>query len=87
MQKIVLFRLKYCGFCRHALELIEQAKREFPEFRDIEIEYVDEAVERERARKHDYYYVPTFYIGGEKIHEGPVEFDDICSILRKAASS
>jgi thioredoxin 1 len=87
MQKIIMFRLKYCGFCRHALELIEEAKRQYPEYRDVEIECVDEAVERERARQHDYYYVPTFYIGTEKIHEGPVGFNDICGILQRAATS
>jgi thioredoxin 1 len=87
MNKIVMFKLSYCGYCRRALQLIEQAMENHPEYKCIEIEYVDEEREQKRARQHDYYYVPTFYIGSEKIHEGPVTDKDIDHILRRALES
>jgi glutaredoxin len=87
MKKIVMFKLNYCGYCRRAEQLIEAAICSHPEFTAIEIEYVDEAREHERAHRHDYYYVPTFYVGQEKLHEGPVTDADIDRILRCALES
>lgn len=72
MSKITVFVLKYCGYCRQALSYLEGLLADHPEYRELEIEYVDESVERERARAHDYFYVPTFYIGERKVHEGAV---------------
>jgi len=43
---------------------------ENPEYLSLEIEKIDETVHPEIADKYDYYYVPTFYVGSEKLHEG-----------------
>lgn len=88
MAKITIFVLKYCGFCRTALQYLDSILAEHPEYRQVEIEKVDEAVERERARAHDYFYVPTFYIGDRKVHEGAVrDKSQIEAILKEAAQS
>jgi len=36
------------------------------------------------ADGYDYYYVPTFYVDGVKVHEGGIYPDEVEAILRKA---
>ncbi len=84
MKKITLFVLEKCPFCNKALRYIEEAKAENPAFQAIEIEIIDEGKEPELADKYDYYYVPTFYFGQEKIHEGGILPDEVKEILTKA---
>jgi glutaredoxin len=87
MEKILVFRLTYCGYCRQALQYIEEALQKYPEFKALEIEYVDEAKEWQRARQYNYYYVPCFFIGSQKVHEGPVNSHQVVKILRQALGS
>ena len=37
------------------------------------------------ADSYDYFYVPTYYVGGEKVHEGHAEREDVEKVLRLAA--
>ena len=84
MKRVELFYLKQCPFCKRALAYIEEAKQQHPELREIEIELIEESEEAERAAQYDYYYVPTFYIDGEKVHEGGIYPDEVVEVLRKA---
>lgn len=84
MKQITLFILKYCGYCRRALQLIDAVKAEHAELQPVPIRIIDEGEQRELARQHDYYFVPTFYIDSVKIHEGPVDHDQVLAILRQA---
>lgn len=36
------------------------------------------------ADSYDYYYVPTLYVAGEKVHEGGIFPDEVEQILRQA---
>jgi hypothetical protein len=45
---------------------------------------IEETEEKGYADAHDYYYVPTFYVGGVKIFEGSPRKDDIEAVLRAA---
>ena len=36
------------------------------------------------ADRYDYYYVPTFYLGQEKLHEGGIYKDEVVEVLRRA---
>ena len=47
----------------------------------------DEAEEAALANTYDYYYVPTYYVGGKKVHEGHAEKSDVERVLRLAAES
>lgn len=70
MKPIKLFYLKNCPFCKKALSYIDSLKAEHPEFAAIPIEMIEESEQPALADKFDYYYVPTFYVGDEKVHEG-----------------
>lgn len=82
--KIKLFKLKYCGFCREALRYLDESRLANPEYRNLEIEIIDEAEQRSIANAHDYYLVPTFYLDDRKVHEGPVSRADVDGILKQA---
>ncbi|MDW7657829.1 MAG: glutaredoxin domain-containing protein [Bacillota bacterium] len=84
MKQITLFVLKYCGYCRRALQLIDSVKADHADLEPVPIHIIDEGEQRELARKFDYYFVPTFYIESVKIHEGPVDYNQVLAILRQA---
>lgn len=84
MKKIKVFKLTYCGFCRQALQYLDETICANPDYRNLEIEIIDEAEQRQVARAHNYYYVPTFYVGDVKVHEGPVCREDVEKILKQA---
>ncbi|HIY68940.1 MAG TPA: thioredoxin family protein [Candidatus Alistipes intestinigallinarum] len=84
MKPVKLFYLKTCPFCKKALRYIEEAKAAHPELAPIEIEMIEESEEPAVADRYDYYYVPTFYVDGEKVHEGGIYPDEVEQVLRKA---
>lgn len=65
-----LFILEHCPHCQRARNWIEELCSENSQYRDIPIEVIDEAKEVELADSYDYYLVPTFFEGNEKLHEG-----------------
>ncbi len=84
MKSIKLFYLRNCPYCKRALQYIEDEKRLHPEFGGLEIEMIEESENPEIADRYDYYYVPTFYIGERKEHEGGIFREEIEPLLRKA---
>ncbi len=79
-----MFVLEKCPFCVKALKYIDDAKANNEELKNLEIEIHDEGKEPEFADKFDYYYVPTIYIDGAKVHEGAIYEDEVVPILKKA---
>jgi len=70
--KLTLFILRDCPFCKRALQYINELKEERPEFKRIELDIIDEQEQKAFADSYDYYYVPTFYLGKKKLHEGGI---------------
>ena len=71
-------------FLQKALRYIEEAKAAHPELAPVEIEMIEESEEPEVADRYDYYYVPTFYVDGVKVHEGGIYPEEVEKILRLA---
>ncbi|EPT33400.1 thioredoxin family protein [Phocaeicola abscessus] len=84
MKPITYFYLKECPFCKKAFRYIEELKREHPELQTVEIDTVEESEQPEIADRYDYYYVPTFYVDGKKVHEGGIFKEEMEAVLRKA---
>ena len=63
---------------------IEQAKAAHPELQPVAIEMIEESEQPEVADAFDYYYVPTFYVDGVKVHEGGIYPEEVEKILRSA---
>ena len=46
-------------------------------YKALEIEKIDELVHPDIAEKYDYYYVPTYFVGDKKQHEGAASLEKI----------
>lgn len=77
-----LFYLKHCPFCKRALNYLEELRAEDPAIAALSIEMIEEEEEAEVANRYDYYYVPTFYWGEEKLHEGGIYKEELEELLR-----
>jgi thioredoxin 1 len=84
MKKILMFTMACCPYCVMAHRWMRELLEERPEYRDIEIKIVDELLHPKYADKFDYYYVPTYYVGGEKVHEGVPTKEIIEKVYREA---
>ena len=83
MKNVKLFYLKHCPFCKKAIRYIEELKAQYAELASVEIDMIEESEQPDVADKFDYYYVPTFYVDGEKVHEGGIYPEEVEAILRK----
>lgn len=84
MKKVKAFYLENCPHCRRAFKMIEELKTKNPKYSKVDIEYIDESVHAQIANSHDYYFVPTFYVDGIKVHEGVPTMDKIEDVLINA---
>ena len=83
MKPITLFYQTHCPFCKKAFAYIEELKKQ-DRYRDVEICLVEETEQPEVADRYDYYYVPTFYVGETKVHEGGIFPDEVKAVLDRA---
>ena len=84
MKEVILFKLANCPHCKLALKLQDELFEAHPEWREVPLRMVDEAVEKEFADSYDYYYVPTYYVDGVKVHEGHAEKEDVEKVFLAA---
>ena len=76
-EKITMFILKSCPYCKEALKWMDELYLKNPEYRNLEIEIIDENEHPDIADKYDYHYVPTYYVANIKVHEGVVDLEKI----------
>ncbi len=84
MKKIKMFLLESCPYCREALKWIDELYLENPAYKELELEKIDEEKNCDIAERYDYYYVPTFYVGDEKRHEGVATKDAVRNVFDEA---
>ena len=86
MKELLYFYLPNCPHCKLAARCIQQLQQENPAYGAIPIRPVDESRERELAESYDYWYVPAFFLDGQKLHEGHAELADVRAVLDAALS-
>ncbi len=84
MKEITFFMMASCPYCIQAQKWLDELKRENPAYGNIPIKVIDERKERDLANQYDYYYVPTFYMDGKKLHEGAATREKIEKVLKQA---
>ncbi len=84
MKKILMFTMKSCPYCVKARRWMGEVLKENPQYEALEIEYVDELEEPARANTYDYWYVPTYYVGGKKVHEGVASKEIVQRVFQEA---
>jgi protein-disulfide isomerase len=83
MKPIRLFYLKHCPYCRQAQAYMDELKKQ-DAYRHLEVEMIEESEQPELADRYDYYYVPTFYVDGEKVSEGAITPHQMEEVFKKA---
>ena len=84
MKELTYFYLPGCPFCKQASAWMEELIKENPDYEKIPVQRVDERQNRALADQYDYWLVPSFFIGDEKLHEGAATKDIIKKVLDKA---
>ena len=87
MKKITMFILENCPYCRDALRFMEELYKRDTRYRSIPLQKIDEKKHPDIANKYDYYYVPTFYIGDKKVHEGAASMQAVKRVFDEALKS
>ena len=82
--ELTFFYLKACPYCAQAFEMLDQLRREFPEFDRIPICMIEESDSPEIASRYDYWLVPAFFAGRQKLHEGALQKEKLRRILTEA---
>ena len=57
-----------------------------PRFYGVELEMIEESIQKDVADQYDYYYVPCFYVDGVKIKEGALSKKDVEEVLLMAVN-
>ncbi|MBU3180767.1 glutaredoxin domain-containing protein [Clostridium psychrophilum] len=84
MKPVIMFVTEWCPYCKKALAWMENIKKQNPQYADIEVKIIDEELRPDIAKQYTYYYVPTYYVDGIKIHEGVVSKNIVNKIFEKA---
>ncbi len=84
MKPILMFIMASCPYCQKATRYMEELMKETPRYKEIPLKVIDETLEPEIADRYDYYYVPTFYVDKEKVHEGAATKDDVRRVFEAA---
>lgn len=83
---VKMMMLDTCPYCRQAFQMLDELKRNNPEYRKVDIEVIEEEREPEKTKGYDYWYVPTFFVDDRKIMEGVPTMELVEKVLREALS-
>ncbi|MBU3192224.1 thioredoxin family protein [Clostridium bowmanii] len=84
MKPVIMFVTEWCPYCKKALAWMEDIKNKNPQYANIEIKIIDEELQPDIAKQYTYYYVPTYYVDGIKVHEGVASKDIVNAVFEKA---
>jgi len=84
MKPVTMFITDWCPYCKQAYSIMEELKNTNPEYANIEVKIIDEERQPELAKKFDYYYVPTYFVNGVKVHEGAPSKDIVRKVFEEA---
>ena len=83
MKKITMFMFASCPYCNKAIG-IQQKLLKQEKYSGVEIEMIDEKKQPDIANRYDYFYVPTYYVDGKKLHEGAADEENVKAVLDAA---
>ena len=87
MKDILMMMMADCPYCRQADEMIAELTAKHPEYAKLNIKRVDEKLEPDFADTLDYYYVPCFFVGDEKLMEGVPSMEKVKAVLDAASGN
>ena len=84
MEDFRLFILPDCPYCRRVLTWQEELLAAQPLYRPLAPRIVDESRQKELTQGFDYYYVPCYFLDGEKLAEGVLSREQVEEVFRRA---
>lgn len=84
MNELLYFYLENCPHCKKSDKLLAELISENAEFSKITITKIEERKSATLANSYDYYYVPSFFLNDEKLHEGAITKSALELVLKKA---
>ena len=84
MKTITMFMKATCPYCQAAFRWMDTLFAENEKYKALTINKIDETVHPEIADKYDYYYVPTYYVGEDKVHEGAASLEIVKRVFDTA---
>lgn len=79
---IQLFHFEACPYCQQVFRWMAELKNEQPALQSVEVETIDERLHPDYPAPGYYYYVPTFFVDGKKVHEGAATKAIVENVLR-----
>ena len=85
MKELTMFYLDDCGYCRKARQALDELFDENPAYAAIPLTRIEESREPALADTYDYYAVPSFFIGKDKLFEAHIgmSYQDIKNAVRQ----
>ena len=84
MKELTLFYFDGCPHCANAFRWQEELFLEYPEFRQVPVRLIDEHKQPELADQYDYWLVPTYYLGTQKLYEGVMDKALVAAAFQRA---
>jgi len=69
MERLKFFYLPGCPYCRMANRILKDLLTADARFAGMKISHIDESQNRALADRYDYWRVPSFFLGDEKLYE------------------
>ena len=84
MKTITMLMMDTCPYCQAAFRWMDELLAENEKYKALTINKIDETIHPEIADKYDYYYVPTYYVGDDKLHEGAASLEVVRKVFNAA---
>lgn len=86
MKEITAFYLNGCPYCQMAKLAVYELGEENPEYSKVPVHWYEETEHPEIVQGHAYYYVPSMFIGTEKLYEAQPRqsYDEIKAFVKSA---
>ena len=84
MKALTMFYLDDCGYCAKAFRALNELYSHNSSYRKIPINKIEESQHPDIANQYDYYAVPSFFDGKNKLFEAHLfmSYEDILDELR-----
>ena len=85
MRPLTMFYLEDCGYCTKARKALSELYEENAAYKSVPIEMIEESRQPDLADRYDYYAVPSFFDGKEKLFEAHLfmSYEDIRAELKR----
>ena len=81
-----MFTMESCPYCKNARKWMNEVLESDAKYKEIPLTIIDEVEEPDLAATFNYYFVPTYYIEDEKVHEGAATFEIVKKVFDNALS-